>query len=100
MRILLEEILGLIEGYILIMAFIDNMRVLLAIHSSKMVDDKHLRINLGAIKEALEFHKVEAIRWCIGDKQIANCLTKRGASPYLLLNILQTGVLDIPSIDI
>ena len=83
-----------------IIAFIDNKSVVDASYSTKLVDDKRLRIDLGAIKEYLDNGKVKAIRWCAGDKQLANCLTKRGASSHMLLQVIQSGLLDIPGIDL
>jgi len=79
---LLEEAVGLKAKSIPLIAFVDNRSVVEAVYSTKMVDDKRLRIDLGAIKECLDTRNVQAVRWCTGDKQIANCLTKKGASPH------------------
>ncbi len=83
-----------------ITAFIDNRNVVEVVYTTKMIDDKRLRIDLRAIKEMIETHQVESIKWCSGDRQIANCLTKRGTFPHMLLTILQTGVMDIPGTDL
>lgn len=78
-----------------IIGYTDNKSVIQAIHSTKMVDDKRLRIDISAIKESLSEGEVEGIRWCPGASQLANCMTKRGASGFHLLPILQTGRMDL-----
>jgi hypothetical protein len=81
----------LIDISIPIIAFVDNKSVIEALHSTKLVDDKRLRIDIGSLKQLLNRKEVEAIRWCPGNLQIANCLTKRGASNVELLAVLQSG---------
>ena len=74
-----------------IIAFVDNKSVVEAIHSTKLVEDKRLRIDIGAMKQSLENGEVSAIKWCPGNQQLANCMTKKGASGCDLLTILQGG---------
>ncbi|CAC5411076.1 unnamed protein product [Mytilus coruscus] len=54
-------------------------------------NDKRLRIDIAAIAESLASKEVNNIKWCPGDKQLANCMTKFGASSYELLQVIQTG---------
>ena len=96
LRTLLEELLDLPEKSIPLVAYIDNQSVVEAVHSTKLVDDKRLRLDLGAIKESFQTGEVSAIRWCPGAAQIADCMTKRGAAGHHLLSILQTGQLKLP----
>ena len=92
-RILLQEILSVNSDSIPIDAFVDNKSVVEAVHSTKLVDDKRLRIDISAIKESVMKSEVRSIRWCPGSLQLANCLTKRGAQSHQLLQILHSGKL-------
>ena len=89
-REMMKELLGRMGP---IIAIVDNKSVVEAIHSTKMVEDKRLRIDLAAIKETLEKEKDVLVKWCPGSEQLANCMTKRGSSPYDLLAVLQSGKL-------
>ncbi|CAC5406207.1 unnamed protein product [Mytilus coruscus] len=90
-RRIIEDILGLKHQTIPIEAYIDNKSVVEAVYSTKLVDDKRLRIDIAAIAESLASKEVNNIKWCPGDKQLANCMTKFGASSYELLQVIQTG---------
>ena len=59
-------------------------------NSTKQVDDKRLRIDIAAIKQTLLMNLVAAYH-VPGSKMLADCLTKRGASPATLLEALSTG---------
>ena len=91
-RKLLMEILNLQSSVFPIIAFTDSKSLTEAVKSTKMVDDKRLRIDIAAIKQSPKDEDVE-LRWCPGAMQLANCLTKRGAQSNLLLEVLQTGKL-------
>ena len=49
-------------------------------HSTKQVKEKHFHIVIAEIQEMLENNDVKDIKWIPGEMQLANCLTKRGAS--------------------
>ena len=51
-----------------------------------------LRIDIGAIKEMVEKKEIEAIAWIPAKYQLADCLTKRGASTKSLLQTINTGM--------
>lgn len=78
-----------------IFAVVDNKSVIEAVHSTSSVEDRRLRIDIACIKEALERGLVEKISWCPGSEQLANVLTKRGASGALLREVLQRGKLNL-----
>ena len=63
-------------------------------YSTKSVDDKRLRIDLGAIKETICKDNV-IVKWIRGDLQLANSMTKRGASAKELLTTLYKGKLNM-----
>ena len=64
-----------------------------AVYSTKLVADKLTRLYIAAIKEHLENNTIAKIIHAPGKQMLADCLTKRGASSKLLLEVLQTGKL-------
>ncbi|CAG2239162.1 unnamed protein product [Mytilus edulis] len=89
-RSIIEDICGVAQRTIPITAFIDNKSVTEALKSTKLVEDKRLRIDIASISEMIENSCVE-VKWCPGKVQLANSMTKRGASGIELLNVLQKG---------
>ena len=79
---MVEEILGLESKTIPIEAYIDNKSVIEANLSTRMVDDKRLRVDVAAIQELFKFHDNNRIP---GQLQLANPMTKQGASGFSLL---------------
>ena len=86
LRCLVEELCGV---ELPITAYVDNKSVVESIHSTSLVDDKRLRIDIAALKENIG--KNFEVKWCPGDYMIADSMTKRGASSLKLMNILQSG---------
>jgi hypothetical protein len=72
-------------------AIVDNKSLVEAVHSTRLVDDKRLRLDIGAVREALEKSEVTSVSWCPGAAQLANCMTKRGAAGFDLLAVMQRG---------
>ena len=56
-----------------------------------MVEDKRLRVDVAAIQELLTLHDINRIQWIPGHLQLANVMTKQGASGFHLLSVLQSG---------
>ena len=73
----------------------DNKDLVESIYSTKMVKDKRLRIELASIKEVIGNNLIEAIIWIESGLQLADCMTKQGASGERLLSILRSGSLDV-----
>lgn len=90
LRTLLCEMIAGIE--IPITGIVDNKSLVESVHSSKLVDDRKLRIELGQVKEMLNSEEVHSVVWCPGAVQLANSLTKVGADGTLLRKVLRTGV--------
>ena len=90
-REMLENILGLEPRTIKIEAYVDNKSVIEAILSTRLVDDKRLRVDIAAVKELIQLHDVNRIQWVPGHLQLANPMTKQGASGFNLLKVLQSG---------
>ena len=78
-----------------ILAIVDSRGLVDSAHSTKSVDDKRLRIDIAAIKEFLQKGEINSIRWCPGGLQLSNCMTKKGASGSTLLELLQSGSIDL-----
>ena len=88
----ISEILNKNPKAIKIEAFIDNNDAYEAIYSTKQMMKGRLRIDIGAIKEMIENKEVEAVAWIPAKYQLADCLTKRGASTRSLLQTINTGM--------
>ena len=90
-RKMIENILGIPDKTIPIIAYVDNKSVIEAVYSTKLVDDKRLRVDIAAISECLARNEICEIKWCPGKVHLADCLTKRGAAGYNLLQVLKEG---------
>ena len=89
-RKLLENIIGIPHKTIPIIAYVDNKSVTEAVHSTKLEDDKRLRVDIAAISESVTRTEISEIKWCPGNIHLADCMTKkRGAAGYTLLNVLK-----------
>ena len=87
---IIENIIGISHKTIKtipIIAYDDNKIAIEAVHSTKLVDDKHLRVDITAKSESLTRTEVNEIKWCPGNIHLADCMTKRGAAGYNPLNI-------------
>lgn len=89
-RTIMSELLNVTAP---INAFVDNKSTVDAVFSTKMVDDKKLRIDIAAIKEEVENGMLQNLNWIPDKEQLANVMTKKGASGMALLSVLQTGVM-------
>ena len=52
------------------------------------VDDKRLRIDVAILQECIDMKTIQSITHVSSNKNVANALTKQGASCKLLLNVL------------
>lgn len=86
----LEDIFGIEKDSLPITAFIDNKSVTEALKSTKLVDDKRLRLDIASIREMTQNNNIQ-VKWCPGKSQLANSMTKRGASGLELMSMLQRG---------
>ena len=90
-REMLASILGVKPRTVMIEAYVDNKSIIEAILSTRLVEDKRLRVDVASIKESLQLHDVKKIQWVPGHLQLANPMTKQGASGFNLLKVLQSG---------
>lgn len=62
----------------------DNHSLYDALKSTKQVTEKRLRLDISSIKELLQSRKIKKVLWSVTKPQLADCLTKKGASPLVL----------------
>ena len=62
-----------------------------AIRSTKQVSEKRLRLEISSIRELLQQRQIKTVEWIDTKNQLADCLTKRGASSLNLLKALEKG---------
>ena len=89
-RHMMCEMLDLQSHNLPIHAYIDSRSLLEALRSTKLVCDRRLRIDIGAMKQAIE-RDIASVNWISGSDMLANPLTKRGADGSGLLAVFQTG---------
>ena len=87
----IEEICGMPENTIPVHALIDHKGAYEAIHSTVAVEDRRLRSEMARAKDYLIRGEINTLSWVSGKKMLADSLTKRTASSYNLLRVLQTG---------
>ena len=68
--------------------FVDNKSLVDALRSIKEVDNKYLRISMASSKEMVTKGEISSVEWVNTKNQLANCLTKKGASPAALLEAI------------
>ena len=54
------------------------------------VSDKRLRVEINCIREMIKNNEI-VIKWIKGEGQLSNVLTKAGASPFSLMDVIQSG---------
>ena len=74
----LSEISGC--GELQITCFVDSKSLVDALYSCKNVDDRRLRIDMAVLRDMLEKREIAKVSWIEKSCQLADCLTKKGAS--------------------
>ena len=67
--------------------FCDNKNLVNAVHSSTNLEDKRLLIDVSILRDMLERHELTNFVWVSTEHQLANALTKQGASCKFLINV-------------
>jgi hypothetical protein len=89
----LREILTTLTGRVLdITAYCDNKSIIDSLQSTKLVNDKNLRIDMAKTKDFVELENVNLV-WVPGSLQLADCLTKGRAPAAKLLDCLRKGAI-------
>lgn len=86
-----ELTVGNVEHPTTIICVTDNHSLVDALQSTKSVTEKRLRLEISSIKELIQTQKVERVLWYSTKEQLAECLTKKGASALQLLKALNDG---------
>ena len=60
--------------------FVDNKSLVDALSSSNQVEDRRLRIDIAVLDDMIEKKEINHVAWVDTCNQLADCLTKRGAS--------------------
>ena len=68
--------------------FCDNRNLVNAVHSSTNLEDKRLVLDVSILRDLVEQRELTEFLWIATDLQLADVLTKQGASSKLLLNVL------------
>ena len=91
-KAILEEI---IESKIKIPMYVytDSKNLWKSLHSTALVEDPRLRIDVAIIKESLEKGEIDQVIKVDSKNMIADSLTKKGASAKKLMELLKTGIL-------
>ena len=79
---IIRELIGSVN--IPIVCYTDNKSLVDVLESKKNVDDKRLRIDLSVLRDMIHKKEISSIQWVSTSGQLANCLTKRGASAVQL----------------
>ena len=69
----------------------DNKSLWQNIHSTKQLSDERLQIDISIMREMVEKNEVAKVEWVSTEKQLADCLTKKGASSRKLVQALGGG---------
>ena len=91
LREVIEEIFNLKDKEIPVKAIVDNKSTVEAIHSTAPVEDKKLRRDVARIKQMMNLKEIRSVSWCPGKEQLADCMTKRTASAFNLMQVLKSG---------
>ena len=81
-------------GLMPIFAYTDNDALYRNAHSTTMVSEKRVQIDLAAIKQMLVRGELTSFKWISASKQLADVLTKQGADPLKLAYVFETGKLE------
>ena len=92
LKSLVESTLYNASPSIPIECIIDNKSLYENIHSTKPALEQRLRVDIAAIREMVNLKQI-TVTWKEKHHQLADSLTKRGASTHLLIDCLTTGTI-------
>lgn len=72
--------------------FTDSKSMFDAVHTTNLMDDKRLRVDIAALREMNNQQEV-VFRWLNSKRQVADVMTKKGPSKTLLMKVLQQSLL-------
>ena len=74
----------------MVKCFTDSQSLVDHLQTSHVIQDSRLRVDVARIREMIELNECD-VQWVDKDRQLADPLTKAGASPSYLLEVLKTG---------
>ena len=83
----LHELLGL-ENPLPILGKTDSQSLVDSVYSSKTLEDDRVKVDICVLRDYLRIGELEHIEWVDTKFQLADCLTKSGASSQKLLDAL------------
>ena len=63
------------------------------LESTRVVDDSRIRVDIARLKEMIKLGEI-SVRWVSTDHQLADPMTKQGASATKLVEVLENGRLE------
>ena len=69
----------------IVKCFVDNRSLVDAIYSTKLVEDKILRINMAVLRDMIDRGAIHSVSWVQSSMQLADVLTKKGANAQSLI---------------
>ena len=75
--------------------YTDNHQLYDSVYSIRPIRDKFLWTKIALLSEMINKNKITKINWIENKYQIADCLTKYGASSEKLLNTLKTKSIEV-----
>ena len=66
----------------------DNKSLVDAVYSTTNLEDKCLLLDVCVLRDMISKGLISSFKWVPGDTQLADCLTKQGASDKKLVNVL------------
>ena len=83
----IKELLDLDTG-LQIRSYSDSKSLVDSVYSSKTLEDNRLKIDICVLRDYLRLGEIESIEWVDTKQQLADSLTKSGASAENLLEVL------------
>ena len=83
------------KGDIDITLFTDSKSLINGIKSNKPVSEKRLRFDVNSVKEAVQNHQLQSVKWIDSKRQLADMLTKQGASCHAFYEVVMKGKLKL-----
>ena len=71
--------------------YVDNKSLVDCLYSTHCVGDRRLRVDVSVLKDMLERQEITSVCWIPTSVQLANCLTKKGASTKSLMDSISGG---------
>ena len=67
----------------------DNKSLVQSLHSTNTLTDKRLNMDIMVVQDMIQQNEIDHVNWIPTNEQLANCLTKKGASSHSLLDLLK-----------